>query len=92
MDDRKKGQTQLPSRIATLVHAHFDALPARCKPRTRGDGCKEWIPMSGIVLVKCTCIFSLFLSYTEILSVWYQFSVPILPNIPFQLFSDEGSN
>jgi hypothetical protein len=61
MDEKKTGQTQLPSRIATLVHAHFDALPARCKPRTRGDGCKEWIPMSSIVLVKCTCIFSLFL-------------------------------
>ncbi|KAL1971142.1 hypothetical protein VTN77DRAFT_93 [Rasamsonia byssochlamydoides] len=42
----------LPSRIAALVHAHFDALPARCKPMTREDGSREWIPMSGIVVVK----------------------------------------
>ena len=42
----------LSSRIATLVHAHFDALPARSKPIIRDDGTREWIPMSGIVIVK----------------------------------------
>jgi tRNA-specific adenosine deaminase 1 len=52
MDD---DQSPRPSRIASLVHAHFDALPARCKPQTREDGSKEWIPLSGIVVVKGTC-------------------------------------
>ncbi|GFG21657.1 tRNA-specific adenosine deaminase 1 [Aspergillus udagawae] len=42
----------LPSRIASLVHAHFDGLPARSKPTIYPDGSKEWIPMSGIVVVK----------------------------------------
>ncbi|KAL4927970.1 tRNA-specific adenosine deaminase [Aspergillus undulatus] len=42
----------LPSRIAALVHAHFDGLPKRSKPIIRDDGTAEWIPMTGIVLVK----------------------------------------
>ncbi|KAL4965853.1 tRNA-specific adenosine deaminase [Aspergillus stella-maris] len=42
----------LPSRIADLVHAHFDGLPKRSKPIVRDDGTAEWIPMTGIVLVK----------------------------------------
>ncbi|EED20076.1 tRNA-specific adenosine deaminase, putative [Talaromyces stipitatus ATCC 10500] len=42
----------LSTRIAALVHAHFDALPARYKPRTRDDGSREWIPMSGFVVVQ----------------------------------------
>ncbi|KAL4922670.1 adenosine deaminase/editase [Aspergillus aurantiobrunneus] len=41
----------LPSRIAALVHAHFDGLPTRSKPAIH-DGMAEWIPMTGIVLVK----------------------------------------
>ncbi|KAJ5157292.1 uncharacterized protein N7482_008392 [Penicillium canariense] len=42
----------LASRIAALVHAHFDALPARNKPKIFADGSREWIPMTGIVAVK----------------------------------------
>ncbi|KAL2014706.1 hypothetical protein VTN00DRAFT_2231 [Thermoascus crustaceus] len=42
----------LASRIASLVHDHFNALPARCKPTIHPDGSREWIPMSGIVVVK----------------------------------------
>ncbi|KAL4947156.1 adenosine deaminase/editase [Aspergillus filifer] len=42
----------LPSRIAGLVHAYFDGLPKRSKPIVRDDGTAEWIPMTGIVLVK----------------------------------------
>ncbi|KNG86618.1 putative tRNA-specific adenosine deaminase [Aspergillus nomiae NRRL 13137] len=42
----------LACRIARLVHAHFDGLPARSKPSIRPDGTREWIPMSGIVIVK----------------------------------------
>ncbi|KAJ5085795.1 hypothetical protein N7532_010566 [Penicillium argentinense] len=41
----------LPSRIAALVHAHFDALPQRSKPHVYPDGSREWIPMTGIVAV-----------------------------------------
>lgn len=53
----------LPSRIAALVHAQFNALPPRCKPTIREDGSREWIPMSGIVLVKGMSInlFNLFI-------------------------------
>lgn len=42
----------LSSRIASLVHAHFDALPTRSKPTIFPDGSKEWIPMTGLVAVK----------------------------------------
>ncbi|KAJ5398928.1 hypothetical protein N7465_009417 [Penicillium sp. CMV-2018d] len=42
----------LSSRIASLVHAHFDALPTRSKPTIFPDGSREWIPMTGIVAVK----------------------------------------
>ncbi|KAJ5514237.1 hypothetical protein N7463_003789 [Penicillium fimorum] len=44
--------SSLPSRIASLVHAHFDALPTRSKPTISPDGSREWIPMTGIVAVK----------------------------------------
>ncbi|KAJ5713727.1 uncharacterized protein N7483_010908 [Penicillium malachiteum] len=44
--------TPLPSRIASLVHDHFDALPNRSKPTIFPDGSREWIPMTGIVAVK----------------------------------------
>ncbi|KAJ5740411.1 hypothetical protein N7493_000283 [Penicillium malachiteum] len=44
--------TPLPSRIASLVHEHFDALPNRSKPTIFPDGSREWIPMTGIVAVK----------------------------------------
>ncbi|RHZ59730.1 tRNA-specific adenosine deaminase [Aspergillus thermomutatus] len=45
-------ESSLPFRIASLVHAHFDGLPARSKPTIYPDGSREWIPMSGIVVVK----------------------------------------
>ncbi|KAJ5818144.1 hypothetical protein N7474_003735 [Penicillium riverlandense] len=44
--------SSLPSRIASLVHAQFDALPKRSKPTIFPDGSREWIPMTGIVAVK----------------------------------------
>lgn len=43
---------ELPSRIATLVHEHFDALPTRSKPTIHPDGSREWVPMSGMVIAK----------------------------------------
>ncbi|KAJ5748345.1 uncharacterized protein N7511_010041 [Penicillium nucicola] len=42
----------LSSQIASLVHKHFDALPARSKPTIYPDGSREWVPMTGIVIVK----------------------------------------
>ena len=44
--------SSLPSRIASLVHTHFDGLPPRSKPTIRSDGTREWTPMSGIVVAK----------------------------------------
>ncbi|RMJ25770.1 hypothetical protein PHISP_03375 [Aspergillus sp. HF37] len=41
----------LPSRIAALAHAHFNALPRRSKPVVRPDT-REWTPMSSIVVVR----------------------------------------
>ncbi|KAL7620979.1 hypothetical protein AAE478_008290 [Parahypoxylon ruwenzoriense] len=35
--------------IALLVQKHFDALPAKRKPVVRGNGLREWVPLSGIV-------------------------------------------
>lgn len=46
------GSAALPSRIASLVHAHFDALPQRSKPAVRPDGSREWVPMAGTVVVR----------------------------------------
>lgn len=49
----------LAERIARLVHAHFDGLPARSKPILRDDGTREWIPMCGVVVVRGVYILSL---------------------------------
>ncbi|EPS27800.1 hypothetical protein PDE_02744 [Penicillium oxalicum 114-2] len=50
--DSSPSSRPLASRIASLVHAHFDRLPARSKPKIFSDGSREWIPMTGIVAVK----------------------------------------
>ncbi|RDW93606.1 tRNA-specific adenosine deaminase [Aspergillus mulundensis] len=52
MGNPSQNTDSLPSRIASLVHSHFDGLPKRSKPVLRDDGTAEWIPMTGIVLVK----------------------------------------
>ncbi|KAL4871505.1 adenosine deaminase/editase [Aspergillus spectabilis] len=52
MGDIESDIDSLPSRIASLVHNHFDGLPKRSKPNIRDDGTAEWIPMTGIVLAK----------------------------------------
>ncbi|KKK22994.1 hypothetical protein AOCH_000989 [Aspergillus ochraceoroseus] len=56
----------LPGRIASLVHAHFDALPKRSKPILRDDGTREWIPMTGIVVVKAVTTGAKCLSASQI--------------------------
>jgi hypothetical protein len=38
--------------IAECVLSTFDSLPEKRKPRARGDGAREWVPLAGIVLVK----------------------------------------
>ncbi|EDN02342.1 hypothetical protein I7I51_01710 [Histoplasma capsulatum] len=43
------GNNSLESRIARLVHSHFDALPKRSKPTIHPDGSRQWVPLSGIV-------------------------------------------
>ncbi|ODH50579.1 hypothetical protein GX48_03261 [Paracoccidioides brasiliensis] len=45
------GSIPLESRIASLVHSHFDDLPQRSKPTIHPNGSREWVPLSGIVLV-----------------------------------------
>ena len=45
-------QDSLPLRIACLVHTHFKALPTKSKPHVLADGSREWVPMTGIVVVK----------------------------------------
>lgn len=69
--------TSLESRIASLVHAQFDSLPRGSKPVIRDNGVREWIPMSGIVLV-CS-MYYVFLSPSSIIidSIY-----PIIPR-PF---------
>lgn len=66
MEQRQKqgdaGDGMLAERIARVVHAHFDALPARSKPILRDDGTREWIPMCGVVVVRGLYILSLSLS------------------------------
>ncbi|TAQ85541.1 hypothetical protein B7494_g6130 [Chlorociboria aeruginascens] len=37
------------NKVADVVLKHFHALPAKRKPQNRGDGVKEWVPLSGIV-------------------------------------------
>ena len=38
--------------IADCVLAAFESLPEKRKPRARGDGAREWVPLAGIVLAK----------------------------------------
>lgn len=43
---------KLGDRIAQCVLETFRKLPAKAKPRSYGDGSREWVPLSGIVLAK----------------------------------------
>jgi tRNA-specific adenosine deaminase 1 len=35
--------------VAKVVLEEFDRLPIKRKPLVRGDGVREWVPLSGIV-------------------------------------------
>lgn len=39
-------------RIAELVLAQFESLPAKSKPTDGGGGNREWVPLSGVVLIR----------------------------------------
>lgn len=41
--------TAAPDAVASCVLDEFDRLPAKRKPQPRGNGTREWVPMSGIV-------------------------------------------
>ena len=42
----------LEDRVVKAIHAKFDALPSKCKPRISEGGIREWIPLSGIAAVR----------------------------------------
>jgi len=44
----------LEDRIAELVCAQFEKLPAKSKPTNSEDGTRGWVPLSGIVLLRGT--------------------------------------
>ena len=45
-------EESLEDQIARSVQDAFDSLPAKCKPRTSTSGVSEWIPLSGIAIVR----------------------------------------
>ncbi|KAF3921436.1 hypothetical protein ABW21_db0203844 [Orbilia brochopaga] len=45
-------EQSLRERVARLALDTFDALPARCKPRTDQSGVREWVPMSAVILAQ----------------------------------------
>ncbi|KAL9117767.1 MAG: hypothetical protein Q9187_005696 [Circinaria calcarea] len=44
--------SSLEDRIADIVLARFNELPAKSKPATDNEGNRSWVPLSGIVLSK----------------------------------------
>lgn len=79
MEQQQKGKDSrddaLAERIARVVHAHFDALPARSKPILRDDGTREWIPMCGVVVVRGLYILSFTLFENSLLKRYYTWVV-----------------
>ncbi len=41
----------LEDRVVTAVHENFYALPLKSKPRVFTNGIREWVPLSGIVVI-----------------------------------------
>ena len=42
----------LEDQIVRSIHDIFDSLPAKCKPRISASVVSEWIPLSGIAIVR----------------------------------------
>ena len=49
---KKRNEISLEEQIVKSIHDIFDSLPAKCKPRTSASGVNEWIPLSGITIVR----------------------------------------
>ena len=49
---KKLNKISLEDQIVKSIHDIFDSLPAKCKPRTSASGVNEWIPLSGIAIVR----------------------------------------
>lgn len=45
-------EESLEDQVANCIHGVFDSLPAKCKPRTSTNGVREWIPLSGIAIIR----------------------------------------
>ena len=45
-------EESLEDQVANCIHGVFDSLPAKCKPRISTNGVSEWIPLSGIAIVR----------------------------------------
>ena len=45
-------EESLEDQVANCIHGVFNSLPEKCKPRTSTDGVSEWIPLSGIAIVR----------------------------------------
>ena len=48
----KRNEISLEEQIVKSIHDIFDSLPAKYKPRTSASGVNEWIPLSGIAIVR----------------------------------------
>ncbi|KAF2249097.1 hypothetical protein BU26DRAFT_427585 [Trematosphaeria pertusa] len=55
--------------IANCVLSAFDELPEKRKPRPRGDGSREWVPLAGIVLVKGTAAMQAQQSWSKLILI-----------------------
>ena len=42
----------IEDRVVRSIHERFNALPSKNKPRVFPDGSREWVPLSGIALVR----------------------------------------
>ena len=49
---QKSEMGAVEDRVVAAIHARFETLPKRCKPRMSADGGKEWVPLAGVVLVR----------------------------------------
>lgn len=47
--DMNEGNEPSGDEIANVVLKQFDELPTKRKPLSRGEGVREWVPLSGIV-------------------------------------------
>lgn len=49
---KESNKISLEDQIVRSIHDIFDSLPAKCKPRISASGVSEWIPLSGIAILR----------------------------------------